>query len=91
MLAFLSGRQLTWQFDRVNNQMQYISVTVNGQMYPLDLYKANESYWPIENITGAFQMDGDYAQQPYNVWLDKATLTHSNAAAGYVGAMRCAR
>ena len=66
---------LVWQFERVGNQVHYISVTVNGQTYPLDLYYANEPYWPMESIDVAFQIDGDYAQQPYNVWLDNVTLT----------------
>lgn len=70
-----SWNHLTWQFERVGNQVHYISVTVNGHAYPLDLYKSNEPHWPMENITVAFQMDGDYAQQPYNVWLDNVTLT----------------
>ena len=66
---------LTWQFARVGNQVHYISVTVNGQNYAVDLYKSYAPSWPMENITVAFQMDGDYAQQPYNVWLDNVTLT----------------
>jgi len=66
---------LVWQFERVGSQVHYISVSVNDQTYPLDLYKSNEPYWTMEDIDVAFQMDGDYAQQPYNVWLDNVTLT----------------
>ncbi len=64
-----------WQFERVGNQVHYISVSVTDQTHPLDLYKANESYWTMEDTDVAFQMDGDYAQQPYNVWPDNVTLT----------------
>jgi hypothetical protein len=59
----------------VGNQVHYVSLTINQQTYPLDLYKSNEPYWTMEDIDVAFQMDGDYAQQPYNVWLDNVTLT----------------
>ena len=29
----------------------------------------------MESVDVAFQMDGNYAQQPYNVWLDNVALT----------------
>jgi hypothetical protein len=66
---------LIWQFERAGNQVHYISVSVNDQTYPVDLYKSYEPNSTMEDIGVAFQMDGDYAQQPYNVWLDKVTLT----------------
>ncbi len=65
---------LVWHFERVGNQVHYISVTINDQTYPVDMYQANES-WVMESIDVAFQMDGDYEQDPYNVWLDKVNLT----------------
>ncbi len=66
---------LVWEFERVGEQVHYISVTVDNKTYPLDLYYSNEPYWTMESIDVAFQMDGDYAQEPYNVWLDNFTLT----------------
>ncbi len=66
---------LVWQFERVGNQVHYISVSVNGQTYPLNLYYSDQPTWVMEDIDVAFQMDGDYAQHPYNVWLDNVTLT----------------
>jgi len=66
---------LVWNFERVGSQVHYISVSLNGQTSTVDMYQANEPFWPMEDIDVAFQMDGDYAQQPYNVWLDKVTLT----------------
>jgi hypothetical protein len=65
---------LVWQFERVGEQVHYISVTVGDQMYPLDLFYSNQPGWTMEDIDVAFQMDGNYAQQPYNVWLDNVTL-----------------
>lgn len=66
---------LVWQLERVGNQVHYISLTVGDQTYPLDLYYSNQPTWTMEDIDVAFQMDGDYAQEPYNVWLDNVTLT----------------
>ena len=65
---------LVWEFERVGNQVHYISVTVGDQKYPLDLHYSNEADWTMESIDVAFQMDGNYGQQPYNVWLDNVTL-----------------
>ena len=65
---------LVWEFERVGNQVHYISLTVGDKTYPLDLYYSYEPNWVMESIDVAFQMDGNYAQQPYNVWLDKVTL-----------------
>jgi len=66
---------LVWQLERVGNQVHYISLTVGSQTYPLDLYYSYEPQWVMESVDVAFQMDGNYAQQPYNVWLDNVTLT----------------
>jgi len=66
---------LVWDYQRVGNQVHYISVTVGNQKYPVDMYTSNEHYWTMPSIDVAFQMDGNFAQQPYTVWLDKFTLT----------------
>ncbi len=66
---------LVWTFERVGNQVHYISVQLNGTTYPLDLYKSFQPGWVMEGIDVAFQMDGDFRQDPYNVWLDNVTLT----------------
>jgi hypothetical protein len=33
-----------------------------------------EPKWHSEEIAIAFQIDGNYRQQPYSVWLDEVTL-----------------
>ena len=66
---------LVWELERVGNQVHYISLTVGNNTYPLDLYYSYEPDWVMESIDVAFQMDGNFAQQPYNVWLDEVTLT----------------
>jgi len=45
----------------------YISVSVAGQTYDVDTYYTAQPNWYQEGIDIAFQMDGNYEQQPYNV------------------------
>jgi hypothetical protein len=66
---------LVWNLERVGDQVHYISLTVGDQVYNVDTYYPNQPDWTLEEIDVAFQMDGDYAQQPYNVWLDEMKLT----------------
>jgi len=62
---------LTWNLERVGNQVHYISLTVADQTYNVDTYFNAQPNWTQEEIDIAFQMDGNYKQQPYNVWLDE--------------------
>ena len=66
---------LVWNVERVGNQVHYISLNVGDQTYNVDTYYSNQSNWTLEEIDVAFQMDGNYKQEPYNVWLDKVQLT----------------
>jgi hypothetical protein len=66
---------LVWNVERVGNQVHYISLTVGNQVYNVDTYYPNQPEWTLEEIDVAFQMDGNYMQQPYNVWLDQVNLT----------------
>ncbi|HLJ26784.1 MAG TPA: hypothetical protein VKY85_08750 [Candidatus Angelobacter sp.] len=65
---------LVWNFERVNGQVHYISVSVNGVTSNVDAFFQPQQSWTLEDINVAFQMDGDFEQDPYNVWLDKVTL-----------------
>lgn len=66
---------LVWNFERVGNQVHYISVELNGQTTIVDQYQSNQPFWSIEDIDIAFQMDLDGSAQPYTVWLDNVTLS----------------
>jgi hypothetical protein len=66
---------LVWNLERVGNQVHYVSLTVNDQTYNLDIYLSNQPSWTMQDIDVAFQMDGDFAQQPYTVWLDDVNLS----------------
>jgi hypothetical protein len=65
---------ITWQLERVNNQVHYVSLTVDGNTMPVDIYKDLQPNFNGTDINVAFQLDGDSAQHPYNVWLDEVTL-----------------
>jgi hypothetical protein len=65
---------VVWTLERVGNQVHYVSLQVNGQTYDVNTYYTAQSNWYADEIDFAFQMDGNYAQQPYNVWLDNVTL-----------------
>jgi hypothetical protein len=67
---------LVWQFERVGNQVHYISLQIADQTpYPVDTYYNNQMDWTLEEIDTAFQMDLPQPPVAYNVWLDKVTLT----------------
>jgi hypothetical protein len=65
---------LIWTLERVGNQVHYITLSVADQTYSVDTYYTAQPNWFQEEIDIAFQMDGNYKQQPYNVWLDKVNL-----------------
>ena len=66
---------LVWNVERVGDQVHYISLTVGDQTFNVDTYYPNQPDWSLEEIDVAFQMDGNYKQEPYNVWLDQVNLT----------------
>jgi len=70
-----SWHHLTWQVERVNNQVHYISVTLDGNVMTIDKYYDPQPNYSGEDVNIAFQMDGDYRQDPYDVWLDNVSLS----------------
>ncbi len=66
---------LTWQVERVNNQVHYISVTVDDNVTPVNKYYNPQPNYRGSDVNVAFQMDGDYRQDPYSVWLDNVSLS----------------
>ena len=65
---------LVWNFERVGNQVHYVTLDVDNQQYTIDAYYTAQPQWYQEEIDVAFQLDGNYKQQPYDVWLDQVTL-----------------
>ncbi len=65
---------LIWNFARVGSQVNYVSLEVNGVLIPVNVLHPAQPNWQMEDIDVAFQMDGDFRQDPYNVWLDRVNL-----------------
>jgi hypothetical protein len=65
---------LTWEFERVNGQLHFVALTLNGNKSYINRYFAPRASSASE-LNVAFQMDGNYAGTSYKVWLDKVTLT----------------
>jgi hypothetical protein len=65
---------LVWRLERVGDQVHYINVSVGDRTYPVDVYYGAQPNWTQEEIDIAFQMDGNYKQEPYDVWLDEVNL-----------------
>src|SRR5215471_8554166 len=74
-ISSTTWHHLIWQFERVNGQVHYISVTLDNQTYPVDMYLGAESNFVGEGVDVAFQLDGDSHQNPYSVWLNEVTLS----------------
>jgi hypothetical protein len=68
---------LVLQVQRTSdNQLLYQSITLNGQTHVL-----NKTYGPFSaagwnGITINYQMDGDYKQTPYTVYIDNLNFTY---------------
>ena len=57
------------------NQGTFVSVTLNGvKSYINKTY--NQIPSGVSELNVAFQMDGNYAQQAFDVWLDKVSLNY---------------
>ncbi len=65
---------LTWQMERANGKVHYISVTLDGKVAKVDKFYDPQDGWHGEGVSVAFQLDGDYRQDPYSVWLDNVSL-----------------
>jgi hypothetical protein len=66
---------LVWNFERDGSRVHYISLILDNQTTPVDIWYNSQPNWQMEDIDIAFQMDGDFAQHPYSVWLDRVNLT----------------
>lgn len=65
---------LTWYFQRNGNQTVFQALTLNDVTSTVNRsFNAEPS--SAKELNVAFQMDGNFAQTNYSVWLDKVTLT----------------
>lgn len=65
---------LTLEFKRTDDdKLMFVAITLNGKKSYLNRYYAPRTVNARE-LNVAFQMDGNYQQKNYSVWLDKVTL-----------------
>jgi len=69
-----SWNHFTWNFERVDSRVHYISLVINDITYPVDVYLDAQPNYGGSDINVAFQMDGDYRQDSYGVWLNQMSL-----------------
>jgi hypothetical protein len=71
-----SWNHLTIQVQRTwDNKLLYQTITLNGVKHTLNTYYSPTSTsW--YGVTVNYQMDGDYNQAPYNIYLDNFNLTY---------------
>lgn len=74
--AAYTWHHLTFEFQRTSdNRVKFISVTMNGKKsYINRVYNGQPS--GANEVNVAFQMDGDYKQTDYSVWLDNVKLSY---------------
>jgi Putative Ig domain len=72
-----SWNHLTIQVQRTpDNQLLYQSITLNGVTSPVNQYYNPGSTEGWYGVTINYQMDGNYEQSPYTVYLDNLTFTY---------------
>ena len=72
-----SWNHLTIQVQRTSsNQLLYQSITLNGVTSTLNQYYDPGSAVNWYGVTINYQMDGNYQQAPYTVYLDNLTFTY---------------
>lgn len=72
-----SWNHLTIQVQRTSdNQVLYESVTLNGVTSAIGQYYNPGSAVGWNGIVISYQMDGNYEQSPYSVYLDNLTFTY---------------
>jgi hypothetical protein len=73
-----SWNHLTLSVERTgNNQLTYKSITLNGTTYNLNwTYNHGSVASSWYGVTINYQMDGNYEQTPYDIYLDELTFTY---------------
>ena len=72
-----SWNHLTLQVQRTwDNKLLYHSITLNGKTTVIDRYFPPFSVGSWYGVTANYQMDGNYKQSSYSVFVDKFSLTY---------------
>jgi len=72
-----SWNHLTLQVQRTwDNKLLYHSITLNGVTKVIDRYFPPFGIGNWYGVTANYQMDGNYKQSPYSVYVDKFSLSY---------------
>ncbi len=67
---------LVLQVQRTSdNRVQFQSITLNGQTWNVN-YTSDHTATSWYGVTINYQQDGNFAQQPYSIWLDKLNFSY---------------
>lgn len=65
---------LVWEFQRNGDAVVFVAVTLDGQKSYVNRQFWSKSIGTVSELNAAFQLDGNYNQTDYSVWLDKVKL-----------------
>ena len=68
-------QHVVWSVYRTGKFVHYVSVTINGHQHGVNLQFGNQPNWDGSDIDVSVQLDGDFQQSPYSVWIDRMNLT----------------
>jgi hypothetical protein len=72
-----SWNHVTIELERTwDNQLHWIAISMNGTRNTIDRYVPSRPTGYNNGISVDFQMDGDYNQTDYSVWVDEMSLTY---------------
>jgi hypothetical protein len=70
-----SWNHFTWNLERVNGKVHYISLAINGTTYPVEMWEYPQSNVDARELNAAVQLDGDWRQDPYSIWVNEISIT----------------
>lgn len=70
-----SWNHFTWNLERLNGKVHYISLVVNNVTYPVEMWEYPQSNVDARELNAAVQLDGDWNQAPYSIWVDQLSIT----------------
>jgi hypothetical protein len=66
---------LTWELQRSDTRATFVALTLDGAKHYVNM-SFDQVPSGVHEINVAFQMDGDFVQHAYSVWLDNVTLSY---------------
>lgn len=70
-----SWNHFTWNLERVNGKVHYISLAINNVTYPVEMWEYPQTNVDARELNAAVQLDGDWRQDPYSIWVNQISIT----------------